>query len=82
MPDETSRQPGSLLTQAERSVLISIETTLGCGTCIWDGPPIGAIRGFLKQARDQGLDWRRIYEAARSTSRFAGRLPPIHEVGI
>jgi hypothetical protein len=54
MPDETARQSGSLPTQAERSVLISIETTLGCGTCAWDGPPIGAIRGFLKQARVLG----------------------------
>ena len=79
MPDETSHRPG-LLTQEELSLLTSIETTLGCGTCLWDGPPTGAIREVLRQARAQGLDWRRIYEAVRSTSRFAGRLPPAHEV--
>jgi hypothetical protein len=82
MPDETFRQLGPLLTQEERSVLIDIETTLGCATCLWDGPPTGAIREALRQARAQGLDWRRIYEAVRSTSRFADRLPPIHEAEI
>jgi hypothetical protein len=47
MPDETFRQPRALLTQEERSVLIDIEVTLGCATCLWDGPPTGAIRGVV-----------------------------------
>jgi hypothetical protein len=81
MSDEMASQAGSPLTQEERSVLISIEATLGCATCSWDGPPTDVIRGFLKQARELGLDWRRIHDAVRSTSRFAARLPPAHEVG-
>jgi hypothetical protein len=48
MPDETFRQLGPLLTQEERSVLIDIEITLGCATCLWDGPPTGAIREALR----------------------------------
>jgi hypothetical protein len=80
MPDETARQLRALLTQEERSVLIDIEITLGCATCLWDGPPTGAIREALRQASDRRLDWRRIYETVRTTSRFANRLPRVDEV--
>ena len=44
MPDETSHRRG-LLTQEELSLLISIETTLGCGTCLWMAPDWGNPRG-------------------------------------
>jgi hypothetical protein len=74
MPDETFRQLGPLLTQEERSALIDIEITLGCATCLGDGPPTGAIREALRQASDPGLDWKRIYEVVRTTfsSRHCG----------
>jgi hypothetical protein len=57
-----------------------IETTLGCGTCSWDGPPIATVRALLERAKILGLDWREIYEAVAARSFFAHRLPPIEDV--
>jgi hypothetical protein len=49
-----SERPSSMSPGVVRATRISVETTLGCATCLWDGPPTGAIRGALRQARHHG----------------------------
>jgi len=73
------REPAPL-TQAETDYITDITVTLGCATCLWEGKPTGTARALLTQARDQGLDWHRIYQRVAQTTRFPERLPTIDDV--
>jgi hypothetical protein len=57
-----------------------IAVTLGCATCLWEGKPTGTFRALLVQAKDQGLDWHRIYQRVAQMTRFLERLPTIDDV--
>ena len=66
--------------RAEQDYITDITVTLGCATCLLEGNPTGTVRALLTQARDQGLDWHRIYQRVAQTTRFPERIPAIEEV--
>jgi hypothetical protein len=63
---------GRLLDEGAQVVIVAVSADI-----VMDG--LNETTRVVNEVKDPRLDWRRIFEVARSTSRFAGLLPPIYD---